>query len=212
MAIRNRTASARSRGTWLRWFGWVTLGEGAGFVAPAVVGAVSTTWPTPWMVAALLAAGAVEGSLLGWAQAHVLADVVAGLPRRPFVLATAAGAVAAYAFGLVPAVLGESLARWPMALQVALLAAGGVVLLATIGTAQWLVLRAARTGSAWWIPATAGAWAAGLLAFAAVAPPLWQPGQPPALLVAIGVLGGLVMAATVAALTGLAARRLASRG
>jgi hypothetical protein len=194
---------------WLRWFRWVALGEGAGFVAPAVIGAASTAWPTPAMVAALLAAGAVEGGVLGWAQAHVLVDIVARLPRRAFVLATAAGAVAAYSIGLIPVLLGESLTRWPAALQVGSFVVGGAALLATIGTAQWLVLRRVRTGSAWWIPTTAGAWAAGLLVFTAVAPPLWQPGQPLALLVAIGVLGGLVMAATVAALTGLAAVRLA---
>jgi hypothetical protein len=78
----------------------------------------------------------------------------------------------------------------------------GTVVLASIGTAQWLVLRAALPRSASWIATTAGAWAVGLLAFAAVTTPLWQPGQPLALVTAIGVLGELVMAGTVAAITG----------
>ncbi|MEU7835050.1 MULTISPECIES: hypothetical protein [unclassified Nonomuraea] len=42
--------------------------------------------------------------------------------------------------------------------------------------------------------------------------PLWQPGQPGWLIAVIGVLGGAVMAATVAALTGAALVRLLRRG
>jgi hypothetical protein len=40
---------------------------------------------------------------------------------------------------------------------------------------------------------------------------LWRPGQPPALIIGIGVAGGLLMAATTALLTGAALRRLLSR-
>ena len=51
-------------------------------------------------------------------------------------------------------------------------------------------------------------WAVGLLVFTAITTPLWAPGQPAALMAAIGVLGGLAMAGTVAALTGWALVRL----
>lgn len=44
--------------------------------------------------------------------------------------------------------------------------------------------------------------------FTAVTSPLWQEGQPVALIAAIGILGGAVMAATVAAVTGLVLVRL----
>jgi hypothetical protein len=71
------------------------------------------------------------------------------------------------------------------------------------------VLRGHTRGSGFWVPATAGAWVVGLGAFLLVAPPLWQEGQPVGTIIAIGVLGGLVMAASVAALTGIAALRLA---
>ncbi len=84
----------------------------------------------------------------------------------------------------------------------------GVVLLATIGGAQWWVLRRVRPRSGFWVPATGASWAVGLGVFAAVTTPLWRPGQPTALVVAIGLLGGLLMAATVAALTGFALLRL----
>ncbi|GAA4542213.1 hypothetical protein [Pseudonocardia xishanensis] len=187
---------------WSRWFALVTAGEFLGFVAPAAVGALSTSWPMAATAPALLAAGAVEGSALGWAQARAFA--LPGLPVARFVLATAAGAVAAYAPALVP-MAREGRVPLP------LLVVGGLVLLLTIGTAQWLVLRSVVPHCGWWVATTAGAWMAGLLAFTAVAPPLWQPGQPLWLRVAIGVLGGLVMAAVVAALTGLAAVRVSRR-
>jgi len=93
-------------------------------------------------------------------------------------------------------------------LAVGLAAAGAAVLLSSIGLLQWRVLRrhVARAGR--WVPATAGAWIAGLLGFTAVTSPLWRAGQPAVLVAAIGVLGAVVMAATVAAITGLALVRL----
>jgi hypothetical protein len=44
--------------------------------------------------------------------------------------------------------------------------------------------------------------------FLGFAMPLWHPGQPAPLVVAIGAAGGLLMAATTALITGLALRRL----
>jgi hypothetical protein len=41
--------------------------------------------------------------------------------------------------------------------------------------------------------------------------PLWQPGQATALIIGVGVAGGLLMAATTALLTGVALRRLLGR-
>ena len=55
---------------------------------------------------------------------------------------------------------------------------------------------------------TAVAWMLGLGAFVATATPLWQPHQSATLILAIGVLAGLVMAATVAAVTGWGVLRL----
>ncbi len=190
------------------WLLWVTLGEFLGFAFPATVGALSVGWAPVPAAAALLAAGAVEGGLLGAAQAHVLRRVLPALPRGRFIAATAAAAVAAYAIGLVPSTVGERLATVPMALLVALAVVGGAVLLSTIGTAQWWVVRHVARRSAAWIPATAAAWAVGLLAFMGVATPLWQSGQPVLLVIAIGALGGLVMAFVVAVITGVALLRI----
>lgn len=195
---------------WRAWVVSVTLGELAGFAVPAVLGALTAERPEAVMLAALLGAGAVEGAVLGWAQARVLRRVLPALATGRYVAATAGAAVLAYLVGLGPALLGDRLAALPTGLLVAAAVVGGAVLLASIGTAQWLVLRRVLPGSVMWIPATAVAWAAGLLAFAAVTTPLWQPGQPVALAAAIGVLGGLVMGLVVAVGTGFALARLLS--
>lgn len=196
------------RALWWRWFRTVTAAEAAGFVTPAVVGALLAGGSDPVMALALVGAGAVEGTLLGAGQAWVLRTALPRLPVARYVGATALAASLAYAIAMVPVLLGERLTLLPWWLQ----AGGGLVLgaalLATIGTAQWRVLRPLVPRAARWVPATALAWVIGLGAFLAVASPLWRPGQPVWLVVAIGALGGTVMAAAVAAVTGVAAVRI----
>jgi hypothetical protein len=94
---------------------------------------------------------------------------------------------------------------------VPVVAAGALVLLFSIGFAQWTVLRAHVGGAGRWIWGTALAWTIALGLFVAVTTPLWQPGQPTAVTALVGVLGGLVMATAVAALTGWLAVRLTAR-
>jgi hypothetical protein len=195
-----------------RWLLRVTAGELAGFTVPALVGALTAASAPAVRLPALVAAGAVEGVALGAAQAGVLRRVLPGLAAGRFVGATAVAAALAYAIAMVPVALGGRLGALPAPLLVVGAAVLGAALLATIGTAQWLVLRRVRAGTGSWVPVTALAWALGLGAFTAVATPLWQEGQPVALTVAIGVLGGLAMAATVAAVTGVAVVRLARPG
>jgi hypothetical protein len=67
-----RTRAPSERDVWRQWFVLVTAGEFVGFSAPALVGASSTGWPQAWAVLALGIAGAVEGAVLGLAQAVVL--------------------------------------------------------------------------------------------------------------------------------------------
>ena len=81
-----------------------------------------------------------------------------------------------------------------------------VPLLLSIGTAQWLVLRGHVPWALSWLGITAAAWLAGLAVFLAFATPLWWTGQTLALTVLIGLMGGALMATTVAAVTGLALR------
>ena len=207
-----RAAAVHTRSSlWRSWLVWVTAGELVGFTFPAVVGVLSTGWPDLAEAAALVGAGAVEGAALGWAQTRVLRRVLPQLGAGAFILATSAAAMLAYAISMVPVIFGARLLQLPMPVLVALATGLGALLLASIGTAQWLVLRRSLARSASWVATTAAAWAAGLLAFTAVAPPLWQPGQPVLLAVAIGLLGGLVMATVVAAITGWAVLRLMAR-
>jgi hypothetical protein len=95
-----------------------------------------------------------------------------------------------------------------VAAQVVLFTVVGSCLLASIGTAQWLELRNHVPHAGRWIAGTAAAWCIALAAFAAISTPLWQEGQATWLRVVIGVLAGLVMAVTMAAVTGLVMRSL----
>jgi hypothetical protein len=199
---------------WRRWTVSTTAGELIGFVAPALAGAGATAaaLDTPTTYLLLLVAGSLEGLALGTAQGWALRTALPRLPRRTFALVTSAAAVLAYAIGMLPASLGDRLGSLPPAVLAVAGVAGGLALLASIGTAQWLLLRRHGYGWPWWIATTAGAWLAALLVFVAISTPLWQPGQPVALTVAIGLLGAAGMAVTAAALTGFAAVRLARSG
>lgn len=193
------------------WFVCVTIAEVLGFVAPAVTGALTADAAPAVTLPALLLAGAVEGAVLGLGQGVVLRAAVPGLPVRRWVAATTAGAVLAYGLGMLPPTAYGVAAAWP---PVVLGVAGGLLgalLLGSIGTAQWLVLRRHVPGSASWVATTALGWAGGLAAFLAVCTPLWAPGRSLALTVAVGVLGGLVMAATMAVITGVGLVRLLGR-
>jgi hypothetical protein len=186
----------------------VTAAEAAGFAVPACVGAVTAGSPAAVSVPALLAAGAVEGGLLGWGQAVVLRRVLPGFPPARWTVVTSAAAILAYAIGLMPSTLAGVWAGWPPGVLVTLAVLLGLVLLNSIGTAQWTVLRRLVPRAGRWIAVTALAWLGGLAVFLAVSMPLWRPGQAFAVTVGIGLVAGLLMAATMAAVTGLAVRRL----
>jgi Ca2+-transporting ATPase len=117
----------------------------------------------------------------------------------------------AWAIGLTVGGAGDRLAGWPLLAVLALVAPAGVVLLLSIGVAQWTVLRRHLPGAGRWAAWTAAAWLAGLGVFMAVATPLWQPGQDALLIGLIGVLAGCLMALTMAAVTGWGLVRLLRR-
>jgi hypothetical protein len=189
-----------------RWTAWVTLGEFLGFCLPAVTAAL--LWDrSPWlMVPGVLAAGAGEGAVLGWSQTRVLRHELDDFSVRRWIGLTALGAAFAWLIGMTPSSTFELWSGWP---PVALVAAGAVLaglLLVSIGSAQALQLRRHVDHAGRWVAATAFAWAVGLSVFGALTTPLWQPAQSTALVVAIGVLGGLAMAFSMALVTGWAMR------
>jgi hypothetical protein len=124
----------------------VTLAECLGFAVPAVAGAVTTDQPALVAAALLVPAGAVEGALLGWAQARVLARVLTTLSAGRLVAATSSAAAFAYLVAMIPVVLGDRLLRVPVPLLVLLGAVLGTLLLTSIGVAQWAVLRSSVPG------------------------------------------------------------------
>ena len=196
------------RALWRAWTGWVTLGEFAGFSVPAAVGAATATMAAGLSAPILVAAGAVEGALLGLAQAHVLRTALPEVNHARWVGATAVGAAIAWMVGLTPMLTDGRLFDLPTAALISLALVLGVVLLGSIGTAQWLVLRRRVEHSSWWILTTAASWTVGLIVFTGATTPFWQEGQSVLLITAIGVVGGLLMAATVAVLTGWAMLKL----
>jgi hypothetical protein len=197
------------RATWRTWVTRTTLGEAAGFLFPVlVVLSGADDLPSGPRLAVLLLAGAAEGAVLGWTQSSVLQCLIPGFSRRDWILRTALAAVVAWAIGMGPSTWAAGLGDLPMAGVAVLAVPAGVVLLCSIGVAQWTVLRRHVPGAAWWIGWTAAAWIVALGVFTAVTTPLWQPGQGILTVSLIGVLGGFLMAVAMAVVTGAGLRRL----
>lgn len=189
-----------------RWIVSVTLAEAAGFAVPAVVGGILSLLAAPagLVYPAMVLAGACEGALLGLGQSLGFGGAV---PRSRWMLATAAGAAAAWSIGMLPSSLGgiDFGSPWAIVLTAVL----GCLLLLSMPTLQWCVLRAHGLRTAFWIPVNAGAWAAGIL-WTLVPSPFIDETTPAPALFGVYLMAGLLMAATVAVLTGFAARRIAS--
>jgi hypothetical protein len=182
----------------------VTLGELAGFTIPSLAGwiAWSLGAPPAALYALLVVAGAGEGAVLGAAQWLVLRDPLPYLSSKRWIGATAGAAAFAWSLGMLPSTLGERMESIPLALLAPALAMGGTALLVSIGVAQALVLRG-HVERAWsWVGANVVAWCAGLTVSIStisvlVTESTTLPGG-----VTIGAVAGLLMGATVAAVTG----------
>lgn len=194
-----------TREVWRTWFAQVTAGEFLGFLAPALTGALTSS------ALMLVLAGAVEGAVLGAAQWLVLRRTFPSLSALRWIGVTALAAGFAWAVALLAVDNSQRLGTLPFPALLALVSVAGTGVLLSLGTGQWLVLRHHVARAHLWVGANAVAWAAGLVVFTAFTTPLWQPGQPVALIALIGAPGGLMMAATMAAITGSALTRLLNR-
>jgi hypothetical protein len=142
--------------------------------------------------------GAFEGAVVGFAQWLVLCGRLTDLARRSWILATVAGAVAAWFLGMLPstvmALAGNGGGEGPdfEGAGVFVMAAGvGLVLGAVLATPQWRVLRRHVRGAGWWIPANAIAWAVAMpLIFLAAGMPLPQDALAPLLAVVAAIIAG----------------------
>lgn len=188
-----------------RWIVRTTAGEAVGFAVAASAGVFVATNDIPVQAAfvVMIAAGTIEGALLGAGQ-------WAGLPGlRPrggaWIAATAAGAALAWTLGMLPSTIGFDPAS-PFAPVV--FVGGAAALLACIPTAQWLVIR--RRTALRWIPINMVAWAVGLL-WTLAPSPLVDERSPLPVVLALYVAAGALMAVTVAAVTASTAVRLFPR-
>jgi Ca2+-transporting ATPase len=188
---------------WRRWVVGTTVGELLGFLVPVAVFSVGADrGPAPLRLLLAVLAGAGEGAVLGWAQSRVLRPLVPGLSTTAWTARTAAAAALAWMVGMGPSTLGAVFAGWAPGVRVVVAVPAALLLLLSIGGAQWTVLRRVLPGSARWIGWTAAGWLAGLAVFLCVAPPLWHAGQGVVQVAVIGALAGVGMAATMAAVTG----------
>lgn len=190
---------------WPRWMLAVTAGEAIGFAIPALAGGMLALISAPVFVVypSMIVAGACEGALLGLGQSIGFGTSV--VPRSAWIRATAAGAAVAWSIGMLPSTIGGVDFVSPIALSMVVI--GSIALLISIPTLQWAVLRRLGHPVSSWIPVNAGAWAAGILWTLAPSPFIDEHTPAPVLFGAY-LLAGLLMAATVASLTGLSARRI----
>ena len=201
--------TGRGDGLWRRWTVATAAGETVGFLVPAVAAVLLPSGVGDGLrTVVFVAAGSLEGAILGWAQSRVLRVTLPGLHAGAWITRTALAAAVAWIIGLSPSLFQDRLSRLSPVVTWSVAAAGAVLLLGSIGVAQWSVLRHHLPGSASWIGWTALGWLAGLVVFTGVATPLWRPGQSAALIAAIGALAGALMAVTVGAVTGLGLVRL----
>ncbi len=193
------------------WVVATTLGETVGFAFPALVAALAWDLPPLLGVPLIVLAGVLEGLVLGAAQSVVLRREFLGFSRAAWTAVTAGGAGAAWLLAMTAVTSAPAWSEWSPWLTAPLGIVLGSALLASIGFAQWTVLRHHVARSRTWVPVNAAAWAVGIGAFMIISTPLWHEGQSAAWVVAIGLLGGVAMAVTVALVTGLWLARLVAR-
>jgi hypothetical protein len=159
--------------------------------------------------AAFVGLGALEGAVVGLAQRQVLHQRLPAL--RGWVRATMAGAMAAWALGMLPSTLMSMTAHTaaapppapPFALVLLLAAGLGVLAGPLLAAFQWLSLRRVLAHAWTWLPANGAAWALGMpVIFAATQADEWT--SSPAAIVAVVALALAAAGAVVGAVHGWA--------
>jgi hypothetical protein len=192
-----------ARAFYRRWVGWTVAGEASGFAVAAIAGVLVATQDRPGVAefALLVSAGSIEGALLGAGQAIAMTRLQ--LPRlvlRRWPVVTSAAAALAWSIGLLPSSIPH--VPWSSPVTWLLAAVLGSTLLLSIPTAQYLLLRSAIHTAGRWIWVNVLAWSLGICwTFAPT--PLVNASTPILSLIGIYAIGGLLMATTVAVITGL---------
>jgi hypothetical protein len=165
-------------GLWGRWVLGNAIGEllglgltfAAGYAVIAVFGEAQGSGAILGQFLLMTATGAIEGSVVGYAQWRAMQPDLAQVRPRAWILATIYGAIVAWFFGSLPFTLmnmsqdaSQAPIQEPPQALVLLLAAGmGIVAGAVLSFFQWRVLRRALSKASWWIPANSLAWMLGL--------------------------------------------------
>jgi hypothetical protein len=184
-----------------RWVACTVAGEAVGFTVAAALAATQDLSHMPEF-AILLGAGAIEGALLGRGQAMAMTRLQ--LPAtiiRLWPVATSVAAVVAWSIGLIPGSIHRMSSWSPWAgwlLAVVLV----LVLLASIPTVQFMLLRTALPTAGRWIRFNAVAWMLGL-SWTFAPPALVKPNTPVVSEIGVYAIAGVLMATTVAIITGL---------
>ena len=176
-----RRPQSRNWWDWKLWLQWTlanvvgeVLGLGlAGAVAIAMVLTIGEPGTAPvalMMAGVMIAAGALEGVIVGFAQWLVLRRLLRRLSRREWVTATAIGALVAWAIGMAPSTLmalNQSAGSAPPleisdVVKYAFASVMGAALGTILGAPQWRALRRYASGASLWVWANAAAWAVGM--------------------------------------------------
>lgn len=191
----------------------MVLAEGLGFLIPvsglALAGALGLDGWAAW--ALLVVCGAGEGALLGLGQSLALRGSSAEVPIGRWVAVTAGAASVAWSIGMLPPTLADIGAPPDWAAPGTWIVAGaaGLVLLASIPLAQWPVL-AQSVRRAWrWVPLNMAAWLVGLV-FTFLPSPFVDESTSAGVVFLFFAMGGVLMALTVAIITGWGLRRMVS--
>lgn len=193
-----------------RWIGFTVLAESLGFLIPVTAFALAATLSLEgWAAWAwLVVFGAGEGAFLGLGQALGLRGSRAAVRPTTWILATAFAASVAWGIGMLPSTLIDAgIAIDPTSpMTWAIAAPAAIALLATIPLAQRpLLARAGVPHSWWWVPINMGAWLVGIM-FTFLPSPWVDESTSAAVMFALFAVAGVLMAATVAVLTGIGLR------
>lgn len=198
----------------LAWTLLVTVGVVVGLAAPVAAYVAATRVELPMFIIypTLALAGAVQGLVLGITQALALYRTVMEVPRAAWSLITMVGALVAWGLGMLPATF-EALGE-PLDLDsrrvLAMVLAGGVVLLLIVPFAQWLLLRRLLPGAWLWIAVEAVAIAVALATVAGLSVAV-DTSRPLADLAPVLAVGGGAVALAFALITGFGLLMMAPR-
>jgi hypothetical protein len=198
-------AAWRSRARRHRWLLLVTLAEAIAFLVPTCAGVLTANAGIGGVAQAalLIAAGLVEGLVLGAGQACAF-PLPVRRTRYALLTAVGAGIVWSSVMLLIGVVGGETV---PVAIRIVAGVATVLVGLAAIGSSQWFELRHHAERAHRWIPWTAVAWAAAM-PFSFAPGPLVDESTPLSSHVVLWGCGGLLMAYVMALITWQGVRRL----